>query len=94
VAESLAQKVCTPCRGGISPLTQEQSAVYLSLTPGWELVDGFVDQIGRLAEEQGHHSDICFGWGYDTASLQTHKIKGLHESDLITAGKISALARL
>ena len=53
---------------------------------------GFIDKVGRLAEEQGHHPDICFGWGYATVSLQTHKIKGLHENDFIMAGKISELA--
>ncbi|MEP9372752.1 4a-hydroxytetrahydrobiopterin dehydratase [Mesorhizobium sp. KR1-2] len=110
MAESLAQKVCTPCRGGVSPLTQEEAADYLSQTPGWELEDdghwlrrkfkfadfreahGFIDKVGQLAEEQGHHPDICFGWGYATVSLQTHKIKGLHENDFIMAGKISELA--
>jgi len=24
----------------------------------------FVDQIGALAEAEGHHPDISFGWGY------------------------------
>jgi 4a-hydroxytetrahydrobiopterin dehydratase len=24
---------------------------------------GFVNKVGELAEEQGHHPDICFGWG-------------------------------
>ena len=23
----------------------------------------FVNRVGELAEEQGHHPDICFGWG-------------------------------
>ena len=47
---------------------------------------------GRLAEDEGHHPDICFGWGYAAISLQTHKIKGLHENDFIMAAKINLLA--
>ncbi|RUM95858.1 4a-hydroxytetrahydrobiopterin dehydratase [Pseudaminobacter arsenicus] len=112
MVESLAQKVCTPCLGGVLPLTKEAAETYLSQTPGWELDDeghwlrrnfkfidfreaqAFIDNVGHLAEEQGHHPDICFGWGYATISLQTHKIRGLHENDFIMADKVSRLAGL
>ena len=49
----------------------------------------FVDNIGALAENEGHHPDIAFGWGYCTVTLYTHKIKGLHENDFIMAAKIN-----
>src|SRR5262249_55613529 len=39
----------------------------------------FVQRVGELAEAEGHHPDISFGWGYATVSLSTKKIKGLHE---------------
>lgn len=52
---------------------------------------GFVDRVGALAEDEGHHPDITFGWGYATISLYTHKIEGLHENDFIMAAKIDAL---
>jgi 4a-hydroxytetrahydrobiopterin dehydratase len=52
----------------------------------------FVDQVGRLAEQEWHHPDISFGWGYVTISLQTKKIAGLHENDFIMAAKIDRLA--
>ena len=52
---------------------------------------GFVDAVGALAEDQSHHPDITFGWGYATISLHTHKIKGLHENDFIMAAKINRL---
>ena len=39
----------------------------------------FVQEIGELAEAEGHHPNISFGWGNATVSLQTKKIKGLHE---------------
>ena len=53
---------------------------------------GFINELGNVAEEENHHPDICFGWGYATVSLQTHKIKGLHENDFIMAAKIDRLA--
>ena len=48
-----------------------------------------VNSIADLAEKEGHHPDICFGWGYCTVTLYTHKIKGLHENDFIMAAKIN-----
>jgi 4a-hydroxytetrahydrobiopterin dehydratase len=51
----------------------------------------FVRQVGELAEAEGHHPDISFGWGYAKVSLQTKKIKGLHENDFILAAKIDRL---
>jgi 4a-hydroxytetrahydrobiopterin dehydratase len=52
----------------------------------------FVNRVGALAEDEGHHPDITFGWGYATISLYTHKIKGLHENDFIMAAKINRLS--
>jgi 4a-hydroxytetrahydrobiopterin dehydratase len=51
----------------------------------------FVTRVGELAEEQGHHPDIGFGWGYADISVWTHKIDGLTESDFIFAAKVDAL---
>ena len=51
----------------------------------------FVNRVGELAEQQGHHPDICFGWGRVEISIWTHKIDGLTESDFILAAKIEAL---
>jgi len=48
----------------------------------------FVTRVGALAEEQGHHPDICFGWGYADIKIWTHKIDGLSEGDFILAAKI------
>ena len=49
----------------------------------------FVNRIGDLAENEGHHPDISIGWGYCNVTLYTHKIKGLHENDFIMAAKIN-----
>ena len=51
----------------------------------------FVNRIGTLAEQQGHHPDICFGWGKAEVTIWTHKIDGLTESDFVLAAKIDKL---
>jgi 4a-hydroxytetrahydrobiopterin dehydratase len=51
----------------------------------------FVNRIGELAEAQGHHPDICFGWGKADVTIWTHKINGLTESDFVLAAKIDKL---
>jgi 4a-hydroxytetrahydrobiopterin dehydratase len=51
-----------------------------------------VNKIGELAENEGHHPDISFGWGYCNVLLYTHKIKGLHQNDFIMAAKINELS--
>jgi 4a-hydroxytetrahydrobiopterin dehydratase len=34
---ALAERPCTPCRGGVSPLTPSECASYLAEVPDWEL---------------------------------------------------------
>lgn len=51
----------------------------------------FVNKVGDLAEAEGHHPDITFGWGYCTIVFYTHKINGLHENDFIMAAKTNNL---
>jgi 4a-hydroxytetrahydrobiopterin dehydratase len=48
----------------------------------------FVNRVGALAEEQGHHPDILLAWGKVGITLWTHKVDGLTESDFIMAAKI------
>ena len=48
----------------------------------------FVNQVGKISEEEGHHPDISFGWGYAKVSITTHAIEGLSENDFILAAKI------
>lgn len=51
----------------------------------------FVAKVSLLAEKEGHHPDVAFGWGYCMITLQTHAINGLHENDFIMAAKINGL---
>jgi len=48
----------------------------------------FVNIVGKISEEEGHHPDISFGWGYAKISITTHAIEGLSENDFILAAKI------
>ena len=51
----------------------------------------FVNKVGEIAETEGHHPDIWFGWGYAKIKIFTHAIKGLHESDFILAAKVDRI---
>ena len=51
----------------------------------------FTNQVGELAEAEGHHPAIITEWGKVTVQWWTHKIKGLHRNDLIMAAKTDAL---
>src|SRR5712675_1497323 len=80
MTEALARKTCTPCRGGIPPLTREQAELFHEQAPDWRLAEEahriersfrfrnfrealtFVREIGELAEVEGHHPNISFGW--------------------------------
>jgi len=51
----------------------------------------FINEVSKIAETEGHHPDIMFGWGYATIKIFTHKINGLVESDFILAAKIDKI---
>jgi 4a-hydroxytetrahydrobiopterin dehydratase len=51
----------------------------------------FINKIGKIAEEEGHHPDISFGWGYAKIIITTHAIGGLSENDFILAAKIDQI---
>lgn len=51
----------------------------------------FTQSVGSLAEEFNHHPALLTEWGKVTVNWWTHKIKGLHENDLIMAAKTEQL---
>ena len=54
----------------------------------------FVNRLGALAEEVGHHPDLhLFSWGAVRVELFTHKIDGLSESDFVFAAKAESIPR-
>lgn len=104
---SLTDKKCVPCEGGISPFQDKEITEYMKEVSGWETDNqkiwkdysfknfkealAFVNKVGELAESEGHHPDITFGWGKVHIELTTHAIKGLSENDFIVAAKIDEL---
>ena len=52
----------------------------------------FVNKVGDIAETEGHHPDLWYGWGYANVKIYTHAIQGLAESDFILAAKIDKLS--
>ena len=51
----------------------------------------FVNEVGKISEEENHHPDIKFGWGYAKINITTHAIEGLSENDFILAAKIDMI---
>lgn len=57
----------------------------------WAAAQQFVNRVGDLAEEQGHHPDLHLSWGRVGVQLWTHAIDGLTESDFVMAAKIEEI---
>lgn len=51
----------------------------------------FVNEVSIISENEGHHPDILFGWGYAKIKITTHAIEGLSENDFILAAKIDQI---
>lgn len=47
----------------------------------------FTNQVGELAEQEGHHPALLTEYGQVTVVWWTHKISGLHYNDFICAAK-------
>lgn len=107
MTESLTDKHCVPCHGGVPRLQDEELEPLLAQLEGWRVIEeqhlskeykfknfadalDFVNRVGRVAEAEGHHPDIEFGWGYARLKIYTHAIDGLSESDFILAARIDA----
>jgi 4a-hydroxytetrahydrobiopterin dehydratase len=53
----------------------------------------FTNEVGRIAEEEGHHPAILTEWGKVTVTWWTHAISGLHLNDVIMAAKTDRLRK-
>lgn len=53
----------------------------------------FVNDVGAVAEAEGHHPDIHLGWGRVKIDLWTHTIDGLSQADFVLAAKIDRILR-
>ncbi len=53
----------------------------------------FVNRVGAIAEDQGHHPEVHLAWGRVRVEIWTHKVDGLTKSDFILAAKIDDAQR-
>ena len=99
----LLNKKCVPCEGGLKPFDISEIHKYQKKIDGFHLIKSFkfdnflksqefVNKVGEIAESEGHHPDLWFGWGYARIKIFTHAIKGLAESDFILAAKIDQIS--
>ena len=51
----------------------------------------FINKVGKISENENHHPDISFGWGYAKVAITTHAIEGLSKNDFILAAKIDQI---
>jgi 4a-hydroxytetrahydrobiopterin dehydratase len=72
-------------------VVDEHHLVKMFKFPDFRKALDFVNSVGVIAEEQGHHPDLYLAWGKVEVKIWTHKIDGLTESDFILAAKIDEL---
>lgn len=51
------------------------------------------NDVGKLADEEGHHPDLLVRWGELRIELWTHKVDGLTEADFVLAAKIDQIRK-
>ena len=51
----------------------------------------FTNRVGAVADEEGHHPEVCLTWGSATVRVWTHAIDGLSVNDFILAAKTDQL---
>ena len=51
----------------------------------------FTNQVGAIAEQEGHHPDIHLSWGRVRLVIWTHSVNGLTENDFVLAAKCDLL---
>ena len=92
----------------MSALTAQEAESRLKNLPGWKIEAGelvrtfqfpdfraslrFVNAVGELAEQAGHHPDIDIRYNRVRLALVTHDAGGLTEKDFDLAGKAGGLA--
>ena len=59
--------------------------------PDFQQALDFVNRVGAVAEEMGHHPDIHLGWGRADIETWTHDAGGITALDFQLAAKIDAL---
>jgi len=60
----------------------------------FKISQNFINKVGEISENEKHHPDISFGWGYAKIIITTHAIEGLSENDFILAAKIDQIVNV
>lgn len=106
----LVDRKCTPCEGGVPPLSAQQANEMLGSLKGWILEDGrlvkvypfgnyyqtmaFVNALAWISHREDHHPDLAVSYNKCRVEYWTHAINGLSENDFICAAKADALFNL
>jgi 4a-hydroxytetrahydrobiopterin dehydratase len=106
----LAKKKCTPCEGGVAPMSAQQAQAMLKSLKGWIIEDGklvkvypftnyyqtmaFVNALAWVSHREDHHPDLVVGYNKCRVEYSTHAINGLSENDFICAAKADTLFEL
>ena len=53
----------------------------------------FTNELGNLAEAEGHHPRLVTEWGRVAVTWWTHKIRNLHRNDFVMAAKSDQIYR-
>jgi 4a-hydroxytetrahydrobiopterin dehydratase len=104
---SLANKRCKPCEGGVKPFSAEESKQLLKQLKGWTIDNGrlaktfafqnyyetmaFVNALAWVSHREDHHPDLGVHFNNCRVEYWTHAIGGLSENDFICAAKADAL---
>lgn len=72
-------------------IVEEHHLAKSFLFPDFKTALHFVNRMGAVAEEEGHHPDLCLAWGKVDVQIYTHKIRGLTESDFVLAAKVDQI---
>jgi len=60
--------------------------------PAFSRTMSFVNAVGFVATNEGHHPEVTFSYGFCRVRYWTHAIGGLSDNDFICAAKIDRLA--
>jgi 4a-hydroxytetrahydrobiopterin dehydratase len=106
--QPLAKQVCEPCNERTPAVVGDEARRLHREVPEWTLEEArlvrewtlrdfqdalaFANDIGDLAEAEGHHPDLHLtGYKHLRVELTTHAIEGLSRNDFVLAAKIDRL---
>jgi 4a-hydroxytetrahydrobiopterin dehydratase len=100
----LAERKCKACNKETPRLSADEQRTMAREVPEWTVADErlrrryvfrsfpasirFVDEMARIAEDEGHHPIFTVDYDKVDVVLWTHAIGGLSENDFILAAKL------